>query len=82
MVRYGVIRSNSDPLVCSRPPGGAEACDLPQTGILGRTHKTTFTDDPPAGSWTYRVEVIASVPPPSGDLILLSRPATATVPTR
>ncbi len=47
---------------------------------IARTHKTTFTDAPPPGSWIYRVEVIASVPPPSSDLILLSRPATATVP--
>jgi hypothetical protein len=80
LVRYGVVRGLQDRLVCTRPPGGAESCVFPPDGILARTHKTTFTDEPPAGTWTYRVEVISSVPTPSGDLILLSRPATATVP--
>jgi hypothetical protein len=80
LVRYGVVRGADDPLVCARPPGGAESCGLSPDGLLARTHKTTFTDTPPPGQSTYRVEVISSVPTPSGDLILLSRPATVTVP--
>jgi hypothetical protein len=79
-VRYAVVRGSQDPLFCSRPPGGAESCGVATGGTIGMPHKTTFTDDPPTGTYTYRIEVIASVPPPSSDLILLSRPATVTVP--
>ncbi len=82
LVRYAVVRGYSDPLFCSRPPGGAEVCSIATGGTIAMTHRTTFTDAPPSGSWTYRIEVIASVPPPSSDLILLSRPAMATVPKR
>jgi hypothetical protein len=80
LVRYSLVRLPSDPLTCSRPPAGAAVCVLPPAGGIGTTHRTTFTDTPPSGTWTYRVEVVASVPPPSSDMILLSRPATATVP--
>ncbi len=79
-VRYTLVRGSGDPLVCSRPPHGAEVCALGPNGGIGGTHKTTFKDTPPPGSWTYRVQVISSVPPISSDMILLSRPATATVP--
>jgi hypothetical protein len=80
VVRYGVIRGRLDSLTCAHPPGGAAACGLSQQGLIDKTHKTTFVDVPPAGSWIYRIEVISSVPFPSGDLIQLSRPAAATVP--
>ncbi|HEX4520331.1 MAG TPA: hypothetical protein VH063_12190 [Gaiellaceae bacterium] len=80
VVRYGILRLRRDPLACERPSGGSMTCGLPPGGLIARTHKTTFTDLPRPGPWVYRVEVIASVPAPSGDLVLLSRPATVSVP--
>ncbi len=78
-VRYGIQRLRADPLQCSQPPAGSVVCGLIQGG-LGSTTSTTFVDRPPGtGRWFYRVEVIASVPPPASDLILVSRAASVDI---
>jgi hypothetical protein len=75
-VKYEVYRSHTDLLTC-QPTAGAILCTYPPnpTHISRAPH---WADRPPPGRSTYRVAVVASVPPPTGtgDEILLSRPIT------
>jgi hypothetical protein len=74
---YGVIREPRDGLSCPRVAHAAAACtyyDVP----IAKTMRTTWHDRPPRGRWVYRVAVTVSIGSDDlGDVVMLSKPATA-----
>jgi hypothetical protein len=84
-VFYRVLRSypslENGGLGCSGTGGGANDCRL-YMQTAGSTKARSFVDRPGPGTWTYRIGVAANWidDPTFGDVTLLSRPVTVTVP--
>jgi hypothetical protein len=84
-VFYRVLRSyptlSNGGLGCSGTAKGANDCRL-YMQTAGSTKATSFVDRPGPGTWTYRVGVAANWldDPAFGDVTLLSRPVTVTIP--
>lgn len=79
---FRVLRGRAqNDLDCRPRPRGRQDCLVAATP-LGTTRATTFADEPPPGRWTYRVALAANWKddPRLGDMLLLSDPATATMP--
>ncbi len=79
-VRYAVFRERADPVSCTAPHGGAVLC-VQSLAPVAVTAATSYTDTPPAGGrWTYRVAMVAGVPPPAfpAGVLLESRPVSVT----
>jgi hypothetical protein len=66
---------------CRNVSGGATDCAV-EMDLLGTMTATSFEDRPPPGRWVYRVGLLAGWrgEPESADLMLVSAPATVTVP--
>jgi hypothetical protein len=81
---YHVLRANDQKgyVACAgRLNNSADNCILdPQS--IATTRATTFTDHPPAGTWTYRIGVAANWLDDQtlGDIYLISQPVTLNLP--
>jgi hypothetical protein len=82
-VFFHIFRSAAAAVPFECPPGPpAEECKLAGETDLGTSRAATFVDRAPAGTWQYRVGVAANWldDPAYGDVYVLSRPVTVTVP--
>jgi hypothetical protein len=81
-VFYKLLRSpGATDVNCILRPGGADKC--PVTGeVVRATRNATALERPGRGTWTYRVGVGANHldDPEGGDVFLVSRPVTVTLP--
>jgi hypothetical protein len=77
--RLARTRGPSD-VLCEFRPGAADEC-LSATVPLRAVRRTSATDRPGPGTWTYRIGVSANYrnDPKLGDVFLVSRPVTVTV---
>jgi hypothetical protein len=80
-VFYRVLRAPGPSDVSCAGSSGAEQCRL-YTQLPASTRQISYADRPPAGTWTYRIGVSANWvdDPRLGDVYVLSRPVTVTVP--
>jgi hypothetical protein len=81
---YHVLRARRgkpDVVCAGRLNGSSDSCVLVAQSIA-TTRATTFTDRPGAGRWTYRVGVAANWvdDPKLGDIYVVTKPTTVTVP--
>jgi hypothetical protein len=79
---YRVLRWNGAGLFCAGVSNGASNdCQL-YTQSVGATRGTSFVDRPAPGTWTYHVGISANWlnDPSLGDVYVISRPVTVTVP--
>jgi hypothetical protein len=81
---YHVLRQsepNGDVGCAGRLNNSADNCVL-STASIATTRRTTFTDHPRAGTWTYRIGVAANWldDPTLGDIYIVSKPVTLTLP--
>jgi hypothetical protein len=79
---YHVLRSNypgGDVHCATRLNGSADNCAL-YTDSVATTTATSFTDRPPAGTWTYRIGIAANWldDPKLGDVYVVGTPVTVT----
>jgi hypothetical protein len=62
--------------------GSVDRCDAPDFSAISATDQPAFVDRPGHGEWTYRIGVSANWlnDPTYGDVYLVSRARTVTVP--
>jgi hypothetical protein len=81
-VFYRVLRGKPHDVGCGgRLNNASDDCRL-YANDVGGTHGTEFVDHPGSGSWTYHIGVATNWldDPTLGEVYVLSRPVTVTVP--